>query len=269
MSFAELGLALLFVFVALSAGMSLAWFVWFRTKNAGWVDVVWTASLGLTGAVGGFLMPGASWRHGMIAVLLLVWVLRLGFHIAGRNQKRHTDPRYDKMLKARGADATRQMFWLMQKQAWVSAPLALALLLAAGVPPAAFRIVDGLGLLIVAISIGGEALADRQLRQFMSTHPAKGVCDVGLWSWSRHPNYFFQWLSWCGYALIALDFSGAYPWGWIALAAPLCMYWLLTSVSGIPPLEEHMLVTRGASYRDYQRHTNAFFLGPPKAKASS
>ncbi len=262
----ELIAALFFVAVALGVGMSVAWVAWWKTRNAGWVDVTWTVTLGLTGVVGSFAMPGAFWRHASIAILLVVWVLRLGSHIAGRNRQRKDDPRYAKLLQGWGANAPRQMFWLMQKQALVSIPLALALLLAAGTPQPGFRILDGLGFLVVLIAIGGEALADQQLRQFQATHEKGAICDVGLWSWSRHPNYFFQWLSWCGYAIIALDFSGNYPWGWLALSAPLCMYWLLMFVSGIPPLEEHMLATRGARYKEYQKRTHAFFPLPRTAE---
>jgi steroid 5-alpha reductase family enzyme len=267
MTASEFLIVLVSASVALVVGMSFAWLAWWQTKNAGWVDVIWTTTLGLTGAIGSFLMPGAVWRHALIAVLLLIWVLRLGSHIAGRNQKRHDDPRYAKLLQDWGKNASLQMYFLMLKQALVSIPLALALLLAAGVPDQGFRFNDALGLLVVIIAILGETLADRQLRQYIATHPAGGVCDAGLWSWSRHPNYFFQWLSWCGYAFIALDFSAAYLWGWLALAAPACMYWLLVFVSGIAPLEEHMLATRRSAFERYQQRTSAFFPWPPKAQA--
>ena len=150
--------ALILVAVSLSAGMSLAWFAWRKTKNAGWVDVIWTVTLGLTGIVGSFAVPGAFWRHAMIAFLLVVWVLRLGSHIAGRNRRRRDDPRYAKLLEGWGTNPSRQMFWLMQKQALVSTPLALALLLAAGIPQPAIRIFDILGFLVVIVAIGGEAL---------------------------------------------------------------------------------------------------------------
>jgi steroid 5-alpha reductase family enzyme len=101
------------------------------------------------------------------------------------------------------------------------------------------------------------------LRQFAS-NPANrnAVCDVGLWRWSRHPNYFFEWLSWLGYPLIAIDVSGHNPYGWLALLAPACMYWVLVHVSGIPPLEEHMLGSRGEAFRAYQKRTRPFFPLP-------
>jgi len=88
------------------------------------------------------------------------------------------------------------------------------------------------------------------------------VCDIGLWRWSRHPNYFFEWLFWLAYPLIAIDLAGYNPYGWLALLAPICMYWVLVYVSGIPPLEEHMLRSRGETFRAYQLRTRAFFPFP-------
>ena len=101
---------------------------------------------------------------------------------------------------------------------------------------------DLVGLALLVVAIVGEAIADRQLRLFKSNPSNRGaVCDVGLWSWSRHPNYFFEWLSWLAYPIVAIDFAGHNPYGWLALAAPVSMYWVLVHVSGIPPLEKHML----------------------------
>jgi steroid 5-alpha reductase family enzyme len=91
------------------------------------------------------------------------------------------------------------------------------------------------------------------------------VCDAGLWSWSRHPNYFFQWLGWLAYPLIAFDPFGGYPLGWLTVVGPICMYWLLVHVSGIPLLEQHMMRSRGDVFRAYQARTSAFFLRPPAA----
>lgn len=86
----------------------------------------------------------------------------------------------------------------------------------------------------------------------------------GPWAWSRHPNYFCQWLIWVGFAVIALDFSGTWQQGWLALLAPAFIYWLLVYVSGVPPLEKHMLASRGAEFRAYQARVNVFFPGPQK-----
>jgi steroid 5-alpha reductase family enzyme len=88
------------------------------------------------------------------------------------------------------------------------------------------------------------------------------VIEIGLWAWSRHPNYFFQWLGWLAYPVIALD--PARPVTWLSLAAPAVMYGLLRYVSGVPPLEQAMLKSRGDLFRDYQRRVSVFFPLPPK-----
>ena len=81
--------------------------------------------------------------------------------------------------------------------------------------------------------------------------------------WSRHPNYFFEWFGWLAYPLLAIDLTGSIRGASLASLAPACMYWLLVYVSGIPPLEEHMLRTRGDKFRAYQQRTNAFFPRRP------
>ena len=119
--------------------------------------------------------------------------------------------------------------------------------------------------------IAGEALADAQLKSFRTDAVNKGrVCDVGLWRWSRHPNYFFEWLCWLAYPVIAISTDyplsyPSYPWGFATLLAPLFMYWILVYVTGIPPLEQQMLRSRGDRYRDYQSRTSQFFPLPPQA----
>ena len=120
-----------------------------------------------------------------------------------------------------------------------------------------------LGIALLVGALAGEAVADWQLRRFKSDPANRGqICEDGLWSLSRHPNYFFEWLCWLAYPLIAIDLSGANPLGWLALLAPACMYWVLVYVSGIPPLEEHMLRSRGAEFRAVQARTRPFFPFP-------
>lgn len=255
---------------ALSAVMAIAWLVWRATGNSGWVDTIWTFGVGLVGvlaAVLPFTHP-LNWRSALVAAMAVTWSLRLGLHIAFRTRGITDDPRYAKLIGDWGPDASRQMFWLLQKQALVSIPLALAMWLAAAnpLPPAAAQAF--MAILIFAVAVIGEALADQQLRSFRLRPDNKGkVCDTGLWRWSRHPNYFFEWLGWIAYPVLAIDLYGNYPWALLAFAAPLCMYWLLVYVSGVPPLEEHMLAQRGEAFRRYQMTTNMFFPGPSKRPA--
>ena len=121
---------------------------------------------------------------------------------------------------------------------------------------------DFLGLVVLVGALAGEAVSDWQLRRFKSTRQYGRICEAGLWRRTRHPNYFFEWLCWFAYPLIAIDVSGASPQGWLSVAAPACMYWVLVHVSGIPPLEHHMLRSRGEQFRVLQARTRAFFPFP-------
>jgi len=261
--------AFVFIAAALSAAMASAWVVQQRTGNSGWVDAVWTFGLGgigIAAAAAPLNSDAITARQALVAGLVAIWALRLGAHIARRTQGISDDPRYAALIRSWGANARQEMFWLLQKQALVSLPLALSILLAAHNPAPGLGVKDLLAALVLAVAIGGEALSDEQLRRFRGDPGNRGrVCDTGLWRWSRHPNYFFEWLGWLAYPLLAIDLTDAYPWGWLALSGPLCMYWLLAHVSGIPPLEEHMLRSRGEAYRAYQHRTSAFLPWPPAA----
>lgn len=263
LTIASFAAALVFVAVAMSAFMALATLVERRTGNSGWIDVVWTFGLGLTGIAGALLPFGAGPMSRRCAVggLALAWALRLGLHIARRTAGITEDPRYAKLKRDWGSAAPQQLARLLQMQALVSIPLGLGILLAAHSPAPALGWRDFAGVAVFAAGLVGGAIADAQLRAFARSG-AGGVCDSGLWRWSRHPNYFFECLLWCSYPVIAL--ATGYPWGWLALLAPACITLLLTRISGIPPLEEHMLAKHGEAYRAYQHRTRALIPLPPK-----
>jgi steroid 5-alpha reductase family enzyme len=255
------------VALALCAVMTTAWWIRERSGKSGFVDSFWTFGVGAA-ATYAALVPfsgGRSARQVLVAALAAIWSLRLGIHIVDRNRATGDDPRYYQLIAEWGDDAPRRMFWFLQSQAAVGVLLALTIAVAAHSPPPGLRSQDYAGVAIAVAALCGEALADRQLRTFRADPKNRNaVCDVGLWRWSRHPNYFFEWLFWFAYPIIAFDGSGENPLEWFTLAAPVVMYWLLVQVSGIPPLEQHMERTRGAAFHDYQRKTSAFFPLPPR-----
>jgi steroid 5-alpha reductase family enzyme len=121
------------------------------------------------------------------------------------------------------------------------------------------------GVILWLVAIGGESIADMQLALFKAQPAAKGrVCDIGLWKYSRHPNYFFEWLGWLAYPAIAFD--PAQLWTWVTWIAPIVMFILLRFATGVPATEKSMLASRGDKFRDYQRRVSAFFPLPPKGK---
>lgn len=260
--------ALVLIALALSVLMAVAWVVQQRTGNSGWVDTIWTFSLGLVGA-GSALWPvgnaAPNPRQWLVAALVMVWSLRLGIHIAIRTAGIRDDPRYAAFAREWGVNSPRKMFFFLQNQGFGSIPLALSIFIAARFPYPMLRLQDGLGALILLIGIAGEALADAQLKRFRTDPANKGrVCDVGLWRWSRHPNYFFEWFGWLAYPVIAISplHPLDYPFGIATLLAPIFMYWILVHVTGMPPLEAQMLASRGDRFRDYQSRTSMFFPMP-------
>lgn len=270
MTVIQLTITALIVIATMSAIMALAWLVQRRTGNSGWVDVSWSLGVGVVSFLVALLPMHSDWPHWWqltMAILVLCWCLRLGLHIAQRTQVTVDDPRYRDLIEKWGAYAARRLFWFLQAQAAVGTVLVLSIALAAHNPDPELRVADVLGVLILVGAIAGEATADRQLRLFKADPANRGqVCDVGLWRWSRHPNYFFEWAFWVGVAVIAVDIGGYNIIGWLAFAAPACMYWVLVHASGIPPLEAHMLRSRGDQYRTYQQRTSAFFPAPPAAR---
>ncbi len=252
---------------AMSAVMAVGWKVQLTTGNTGWIDVFWTFGLGAVAIIASLVpLSDDPWPHSrqiMVTILVVVWSLRLGWYILIRTRADGDDPRYRQLITQWGTDSARRMFWQLQTQAAVSLILVMSIALAAQNPHPRLRSQDVFGLATLIVASVGEAIADYQLYRFKAD-PANrnSVCNVGLWRWSRHPNYFFEWLCWLAYPLIAIDLAGYNPYGWLALFAPACMYWVLVYVSGIPPLEEHMLRSRGETFRAYQRRTRAFFPFP-------
>ncbi len=248
------------VTAGLSLAMMLAWVAQRRTGNAGWVDVIWTFALGAAGVVYALAAGAAGPRDWLVAALAALWALRLGIYILRRTRHGAEDARYAKLRAEWGDAFQRRMFGFLQIQAAVAAVLALAIGLAAGNPaPLGLRDAAGVAVFLIAI-LGGNA-ADEQLLRFRRDPANRGqVCAVGLWRWSRHPNYFFEFLAWCAWPLLAI--SAAHPLGALALVAPAVMYGVLVHVSGIPPLEDAMLRSRGDAYRAYQARTRPFLPLP-------
>ncbi|ATU95755.1 DUF1295 domain-containing protein [Phyllobacterium zundukense] len=252
--------------VAMCAVMAMAWLMQRATGNNGWADVFWSFGIGAIGILavlsGDMVSPA---RQYLVVALLAAWSLRLGGHVLVRTLGSHDDPRYARLREEWGDAADPRMFFFLQSHAFAGIILIICVYIAAARPDVELEFPDYLGALIMLIALAGEAIADWQLKRFRSDPTNRGrICDAGLWRWSRHPNYFFEWLGWTSYVLIAADFDGDYFHGWLTLAAPVLMYMLLRHISGVPPLEEHMLASRGNAFRDYQRRTSIFFPAPPK-----
>ena len=255
----------IFAAILLSVVMAGAWGLQRVTGNSGWVDAVWSFGLGLAGLVLALVPSGPTTRQIVVAALIAAWSVRLGSHIAQRSTRGPEDARYAALREEWGARFQFRLFLFLQVQALAAALLGLSMMLAAHNPAPFPRALDVAGIVVLMIAVVGEGIADEQLRRFKKNPANQGrICDAGLWGWSRHPNYFFEWFGWVAYPLLAIDTSGGWYWGWLALSGPAFMYWLLVHVSGIPLLEQQMLKSRGEAFRAYQTRVSAFFLLPPK-----
>lgn len=245
-----------------SALMFALWLLQRRTRDAGVVDVGWAASLALAAIFIALTSPGDPVRRAIIAVLAGVWGLRLASHLlVDRVLRGPEDGRYQ-MMRERFASRVQPVFFVFfQAQALLVVILAAPFFIAARsvVPPAAPAPtwLDIAGVFVWCIGIVGESIADAQLRAFKRRPDHTGrVCDVGLWRYSRHPNYFFEWLIWVAYALVASStFTHS---AWLAWSAPLLMLLFVLKLTGIPPTEARAIRSRGEAYRRYQRTTSAF-----------
>ena len=250
----------LLAWLAAIAVFSAFWVVQKFTGDAGIVDVVWGASVGVLAIVFCVYGSGDPTRRIVIAVLASVWAVRLSGYVLLRVLKMPEDGRYVELKQAWGEQVGWKMFRFYQLQAFAAVLFSLPMLIAAA-NSSPLGLLDYLGIIVWVVAIVGESIADRQLHRFrMKPENKGGVCRNGLWYYSRHPNYFFEWLHWWSYVLLAITGS----FGWLAIIAPLAMLHFILNVTGIPPTEKQSLKSRGDAYRRYQATTSAFFPWFPK-----
>jgi steroid 5-alpha reductase family enzyme len=247
---------LLVGWLVMAAVMTVLWLVQRARRDAGIVDVGWAAGLGLLAVLYAILAPGAPFRRLLVGVLAGAWSLRLASYIlTNRVLGGPEDGRYQTLRSKWGERAQSRFFLFFQAQALVDVVFSIPYLVAMSNPRPGLGIWGVAGFLIWLVAVLGEALADRQLAVFRADSVNLGkVCRVGLWRASRHPNYFFEWLHWWSYVLLAV---GSHWWV-MTLVGPALMFFFLFKVTGIPATEAQALASRGEDYRDYQRTTSAF-----------
>ncbi len=249
---------------ALCVGFSVAYLVCRRLDNYGFVDFFWAAAF--TPLVWFYALNGETgWgpRRWAVATLASFWSLRLAAHLFRRVAGHHPqeDSRYVQMRQRWAGHFHRTMFGFFQLQAASVVLLALPFWLTMRNNQPTLHVLEVAGALLWLLALAGEALADAQLAAWKRQPTHRGeVCAVGLWRLSRHPNYFFEWLVWVAFALVALPAS----FGWVAFTAPALILFLLLRVSGIPLNEEVALRSKGDAYRRYQKTTSTFVPWFPK-----
>lgn len=247
--------------IAAAAVMAVVWAVQRRTRNAGLVDVAWTALVGGL-AVLYATQSEAGWVYRRLAIASMMgsWGARLAVHLLyDRVLGKPEEGRYAELRRRKGNRADVWFFWFFQAQAAAAVYFSIPALVAGVNPMTDFAGVELAAVAVWLIAFSGETTADRQLLQFKMNPENQGrTCQAGLWRYSRHPNYFFEWLMWVSYALFA---TGS-RYGWVAWSCPALMLWLLFKVTGIPATEAQALRSRGDGYRAYQQTTSVFVPWP-------
>jgi len=254
--------SLLVIWVAAAFVMVLGWLWQRRHANAGIVDVLWASGVGGSAVFAAVLGEGATAPRVLLAVLGGVWGGRLALHLWHRVRGEEEDGRY-RELRSHWHGHQGKFLAFFQFQAFLVGLFALPFIAVAANPEASA------GWIVAAIvvwlaGVAGESVADLQLSRFRANTAHRGTtCRDGLWRYSRHPNYFFEWLHWFAYVALAI---GSPLW-WLAWCGPVVMFLFLRFVSGVPYTEKQAVRTRGDEYRRYQRDTPMFFPWFPSRKS--
>jgi steroid 5-alpha reductase family enzyme len=243
--------------------MFVLWLVQIRTRDAGVVDVGWAASLGLSAIFCAVSGEGEPMRRLFVGVMGGIWGLRLALHLLlDRVLRGPEDGRYQMMREKFGPRINAVLLPFFLAQGVLVLLLSVPFILASRSHAPAPSALDWSALALWIGAFLGESVADAQLKAFKRSTTDRGrVCDVGLWRYSRHPNYFFEWLMWVAYAILATSA----PFGWIAWSAPALMLVFILKLTGIPPTEARALRSRGDAYRRYQQTTSAYIPWFPRA----
>jgi len=249
----------------LAIGLLFAlWVLHLRWRNAAVVDVGWTLAIGLQALVAAGLGPGDLTRRLLVGAVGGLWSARLALHLARRVASEPEDPRYQELRARWGGNLRLKFLAFFLFQGVLAVALSAPFFVAAADPSPTLSPLLWAGVALALVSVAGEGVADAQLRRFKAEEQHRGlVCRVGLWGWSRHPNYFFDWLIWCAFVLLALGS----PHGWRTVGSPVLMLYFLLRVTGIPATEAHALRSRGEAYRRYQQEVSAFVPWPPRRGA--
>jgi steroid 5-alpha reductase family enzyme len=253
--------AMLVAAITILCIMVATWLLSLILKNASIVDIVWGLGFAITSWVLAITIEGDSTRQILLAVMVGSWGLRLGGYLAKRNIGHGEDWRYKAMRKKKGARfgliSLVTVFGLQGVLMWVvSLPVMFGNSDATpGVGPLAV-----IGVMVWAVGLSFEAVGDWQLVQFKKDPNNAGkVMQTGLWSLTRHPNYFGDALLWWGIGIVGAE-TGS---GVIGFIGPVVMTVFLLRVSGVPMLERS-LMKRREGYAEYAARTSAFIPRPPK-----
>lgn len=224
------------------------------------VDIMWGCGFMLAAILATVLEAPATQRMVLLLLLVMVWGLRLSWHIHARNKGKKEDFRYKQWRDDWGKwfipRSYGQVFLLQGFLMYVV--ISPVLINAAYDGGWKFGLLDYLGVAIWLIGFYFEAVGDYQLSQFLKTKKKGQIMQTGLWKYTRHPNYFGEVTMWWGIFLIAFSGTG----NWLTIIGPATITFLILKVSGIPMLEKKYVGNK--AFEAYKKKTSAFFPLPPK-----
>lgn len=239
---------------------TILWGIQLFTKDATTSDIGWAMGMVVLTVWYAVHLDGYLPRVVLALMPLMFWAVRLSLHITLRMVRSgQEDSRYAQFRQEWGTSAPFGFLVVYQIQPILNVCLSLPFLAICLNSRARISMLEIAALVVWVLGFAGEFFADRQLSRFVADPLNKGkICCEGWWAYSRHPNYFFEWVMWVAYALFGL----ASPQGAWGLISPVLMLFLLLKVSGIPFMEQRALQHKGDAFRDYARTTRMFFPLP-------
>lgn len=256
-----MGEAMTVAAITIAVIMLTTWIVSLVLKNASIVDIVWGLGFSITSCVLALTIDGNKPRQVVLASMVSLWGLRLAAYLAKRNIGHGEDWRYKVMRKQRGASfgivSLVTVFGLQGVLMWI---VSLPVMFGNADSTPGLGPVAVMGIMAWFTGLMFEAVGDLQLSRFKADPANAGkVMDKGLWSLTRHPNYFGDALLWWGIAIVGAE-TGS---GVIGFIGPVAMTYFLMRVSGVPIIERSM-TKRREGYAEYAARTSAFIPRPPK-----
>lgn len=241
------------VFFYLLLQMCCVWGIYRFLKNPSVVDASWSIGLMMSGVIY-LLSTPITPRNMLVGLLLVIWALRLaGYLWYTRIHQGHVDKRYIQLSDHWKMNPSLGFFLNFQLQGLFIFIISFIFYLTSRSNLIVLTRIDLLAMVLIILGIMGESMADIQLYRFKTQHKGE-VCNRGLWNYSRHPNYFFDWITWIGFTLFACQSKQ----GYLAVVSPLVLYIIFTQITG-PITERGSLQSRGQKYIDYQKQTSMFF----------
>ena len=236
--------------------MFILWLIQLKTKKADIVDIAWSYNFAVIAILCYWIGNGFELRKALIAFMVCAWSIRLGTYLYSRVMgHKEEEGRYKQLREDWKGSVNAKFFAFFMFQGILNVILSLPFFIISTNTSPEIHWLEWTGFSIWLVGIIGESTADQQLKRFKSNPENKGkVCTYGLWNYSRHPNYFFEWTMWMAYFCFAL----ATPYGWISVICPAMMLFFLLKVTGIPMTEELAVKTKGEAYLEYQRTTSMF-----------